>query len=225
MARRKSTIIDGNVIVTDSDSSIRTALEQAGMENLPPSIVSGGEIITASDFDRPVPANDMLINQRSIKKGALRDRLLDKEFELITRFLSEFPGKPRALEMDDNYLLIGAFPLPDSYATDHVDLLFVISGYYLVPPAGVHIPRDTPNRQQIADHLGGHLMPGTSSHLLDHIPTSSRKSVEELADHFDWVCFHYQDWTWKFNPLNLLSGDCLYKFIENVFAALAGTHK
>lgn len=55
MARRKQTIIDGEIIHVESDATIRDVLTQAGIEN-PPSVVSGGEVITASDFDRPAPA-------------------------------------------------------------------------------------------------------------------------------------------------------------------------
>ncbi|MGH8651189.1 MAG: hypothetical protein ACREUI_00435 [Burkholderiales bacterium] len=229
MARRKRTIVDvdGNVIVTDSDTTIRTALEQAGIANDVVSVVSGGEIITAEDFDRPAPAHGMLTNQTDIEKGGatLRERLLNREFDLIARFLSTFTGRKRSLELDDTYLLIRAFPLPDSYATDYVDLLFVISGYYDLPPGGLHIPSKTPNREQIVKHLGGHVQVN-SSHVLNHTPASYRKTVDQLAQlGWDWICLHHKNWSWKFNPESLLSGDCLFKFVENVFIALSGKLK
>lgn len=171
----------------------------------------------------------MLVNQRDIEKGAsLRDRLLDRGFDLITHcFLSEFPGKSRTLEMDETTLIIRAFPLPDSYTPDHVDLLFEITGYPVLPPAGVYIPATAPNRDQIAKHLNGHVMTRTPSYVLDRIPINSRKSVEQLAQQGwgSWLCLHYVQWSWRLNYHNLLRGDCLYKFIENVFAALSGGHK
>jgi len=229
MARRKRTIsVDGNNhISVDEETSIRQALTMAGFETetMPPSITSGGEIITASDYDRPVPAPTMITNQTDMVKGApLRNRLLDYEFELISHFVSEFPGKPRSIELDDNYLLIRSFPLPDSHIVDSVDLLFSISAYYAAPPPGLHIPKNTPNRDQIAKHLGGHVFTGTPSVLLNRIPQAYRKHVEQLKD-WDWICFHMKDWVWTFNPLNPLASDCLYKFVEAVLVALSGKHR
>jgi hypothetical protein len=226
MAKRRVIKVDGGSILADTGSSIRNVLEQVGMENVP-NVVSGGEIIQAADFNRPLPSHDMLINLIPIEKGAsLRDRLLDYECTLIaSHFLVEFDSKPRTLELDENSLIIRAFPLPDDYATDHVDLLFVILGYPDIPPAGVHIPSKTPNREQIREHLGGHVL-ANSTYVLNHTPERYRKYVEELAkDGWDWVCFHFHNWTWTLKPHNLLSGDCLYKYVENVFAALRGGYR
>lgn len=229
MARRKRHVtIDGNSHIIEPEASIADALRMAGFESMPPSITSGGELITVTDYSRPVPSHDMTTNQTDMVKGGgtLRERLLDSEFDLITRFLSEFPGRKRSVEMDDNHLLIRNFPLPDSYTLDHVDLLFLISAYYAAPPAGIHIPHNSPNREQIAKHLGGHLMSTTPSFVLDHTPERNREQVKKLADlGWDWVCFHFKGWEWRLNPQNLLAGDCLYKLIENVFVALAGRHK
>lgn len=230
MARRKRTVtIDGsNHISIEPDASIEEALRMAGFESMPPSITSGGELITVTDYSRPVPSHDMTTNQTDMVKGGgtLRERLLDTEFDLITSFLSEFPGRQRSLEMDDDYLLIRNSPLPDSYTLDHVDLLFLISGYYEVPPAGFFIPSKTPNREEIVKHLGGHLMSATPSFALEHIPERNREQTKKLADlQWQWVCFHFSLWTWRLNPNNLLAGDSLYKLVENVFVALAGRHK
>jgi hypothetical protein len=221
MARRKSAIIDGKIILDDTGGTIRDVLGRAGKGN-PPSVVSGGEIIPATDFNRPAPAHDMLTNLTPLEKGAaLRDRLLDQEFELIaSRFLCEFPGRERSLELDDNTLLIRAFPLPDDYNPDHIDLLLVISGYPEVPPAGIHIPSQSPLRQQIDKHLGGHV------HGRGSLPESDLGYVEGLTNYGrDWLCYSYHNRSWKLNPNTLLAGDCLYKFIENVFAALSGGHR
>jgi hypothetical protein len=226
MARRRVIKLDGGRVLTDTGRSIRSALEQAGIEN-PISVVAGGEIISSRDFDQPLPDHDMLVNLTAISKGAtLRDRLLDYECTLIaTRFLVLFDSKPRSLEMDDDRLIIRSFPLTDDYATDYVDLLFVILGYPDVPPAGVHIPSNTPNREQIRERLGGHVM-ANSHYVLDHTPERYRQYVEGLArDGWDWVCYHFHDWSWKLKPHNLLAGDCLYKYVENVYVALSGGHK
>lgn len=147
----------------------------------------------------------------------MRERLLGKELELIERrFLRQFPDR-RFMEVDDNILVFRGFPLPDDYTPDRVDLLIVTLGYPDVPPAGVHIPSNTPNRGQIADRLGGH--------VYNSVPSSLREHVEELDGRWTWICYHYSDWVWRLNPNNLLSGDCLYKYIENVFAALSGGHR
>lgn len=226
MAKRRVIRVDGGSILADTGSSIRNVLEQVGMENVP-NVVSGGEIIQAADFNRPLPSHDMLINLIPIEKGAsLRDRLLDYECTLIaTRFLVHFDSQPRTLELDEDALIIRAFPLPDDYSIDQIDLLFVICGYPDLPPAGVHIPSTTPNKEQIREHLGGHVM-ATSSYVLDHTPERYRKYVEELNKQgWDWICFHFKDWSWNLKPYNLLSGDCLFKYVENVFAALSGGYR
>lgn len=226
MAKRRVIKVDGGAILADTGSSIRTALEQAGIEN-PMSVVAGGEIITAADFDQPLPDHDMLVNLTAISKGAtLRDRLLDYECTLIaTRFLVLFDDKPRSLELDDNTLIIRSFPLPDDYSIDCLDILFAVCSYPDFPPAGLHIPSNTPNRQQIREHLGGHVM-ANSQHVLNHTPERYRQYVEGLArDGWDWVCYHFHDWSWKLKPHNLLAGDCLYKYVENVYAALSGGHR
>jgi hypothetical protein len=61
MARRKSTIIDGKIILDDTGGTIRDVLGRAGKGN-PPRVVSGGEVITRENFDRPAPAHDMITN-------------------------------------------------------------------------------------------------------------------------------------------------------------------
>src|SRR5205823_4639631 len=109
---------------------------------------------------------------------------------------------------------IGAFPLSDDYNPDHIDLLFIISGYPDVPPAGIHIPSQSPLRQQIAEHLGGHV------HGRGVFPESDLKYVVKFNKHgCDWLCYSYHNHSWKLNPNNLLAGDCLYKYVENIFAA------
>ncbi|MGI0035606.1 MAG: hypothetical protein ACRD98_07050 [Nitrososphaera sp.] len=231
MASRKRRItIDGRTIHTDSDSSIADALRDAGVENPPSRVITDGEIITPDQYNRPAPLHDMLTIQTDLVKGAtLRDRLLDRELELITHFLSDFPTRKRAIELHDPYLVIRAFPLPDSYQTDSidsVDLLMVVSSYYDLPPAGIHIPSNTPNRDQIVKHLGGHVSTGNPQLLLKQLPESSRKYVEQLpAAGWDWICLHTSNWTWKFNPFNLLEGDCLFKIVEYVFLSLSGKHR
>ena len=228
MSKRRTIIIDGGSIIADPGISIGDALERAGITNLPPSVVTGGEIITPDDFNRPAPPSGMLTNLTPISKGAaLRDRLLDQECDLIaTRFLAQFDGRTRSLELDDNALLIRAFPLPDDISPDYINLLFVICGYPDVPPAGAFFPSNTPNREQLAKRLGGHVQ-ANSTHVINHTPAGYRKYVEELSkrDWEWWICYRYEGWSWKLNPNNLLSGDCLYKFVENTFAALSGGHR
>jgi hypothetical protein len=97
MAKRHTITIDGRNYPIYSDSTIRTVLQAAGVEN-PPSVVSNGEVITPSDYDRPAPPHGMITNPTPIEKGAtLCDRLLDQEFKLIAHFLGEFPGRPRSI--------------------------------------------------------------------------------------------------------------------------------
>jgi hypothetical protein len=221
MATRRIRIDGGCEAYIYPGTSIGNALREAGLGDTV-SVTTGGEIITSADFNRPLPANDMLTNLTPLEKGAsLRDRLLDQELVLIaTRFLGEFPGRERSLELDDNSLLIRAFPFPDDYSPDYIDLLFVISGYPEVPPAGIHIPSQSPLRQQIVKHMGGHV------HGRGVFPESDFEYIKEFTDYgLDWTCFSYAKHSWKLNPTNLLAGDCLYKFIEGTFAALSGGYR
>jgi hypothetical protein len=151
--------IDGKFIYVEEGETIRDALRKGGMNQMPPSMVTGGEIIKPADYNRPVPSYDMLTNQQDIVKGgSVRDRLLDQEVELIaTRFLADFPGRERTIELDDDTLLIGSFPLSDDYSPNYTDLLFVIHFYPDAPPAGIHIPSQSPLRGQIEKHLNGHV--------------------------------------------------------------------
>lgn len=218
MARRKRTIVDGQIIEEEAPS-IQSVLDAAGIQHAS-HVLSGGEVISSSDFNRPAPSRRIITNQTNIIKGAaLRDRLLDQEFELIsTQFLGHFDGIPRSLELDDDSMVIRSFPLPDDYSPDHIDLLFVITRYYEVPPAGVHIPSDCSQINQISKHLGGHVHAS--------IPSSDVSVVNKYSNYGrHYICFQYKDLSWQLNPHRLLAGDCLYKFIENLFVALSGGFK
>ena len=228
MKKRRIKIDGGNDTDIDFGTSISEALREAGLGDRA-NVIAGGEIIPARDFNRPLPAHDMLTNLTPIEKGAsLRDRLLDQELVLIvTRFLYKFDDRERSVELDDNSLLIRSFPLPADYSPNYVDLLFVIRGYPEIPPAGVHIPLHCPNRQQIRDHLDGHVL-ANSTIVLNHTPESYRKYVEGLAKlEWEWICFHYKDWTWQHpvNPATIMQGDCLYKYVEATFAALSDGYR
>jgi hypothetical protein len=218
--------IDGNVTDIDFGTSISDALREAGLGDRA-HVIAGGEIIGPSDFNRPLPPHDMLTNLTPLVKGAsLRDRLLDQELVLIvTRFLYKFDDRERSVEIDDNSLIIRAFPLPADYSPNYIDLLFVIRGYPEVPPAGVHIPLNCPNRQRIRDRLGGHVQ-ADSTYVLSHTPESYRKYVEDLAkQEWEWICLHFKDWSWKLSPDALLAGDCLYKYVEATFSALSSGYR
>jgi hypothetical protein len=97
MATRRIKIDGGNVTDIDFDTSISDALREAGLGDRA-HVIAGGEIIRPSDFNRPLPAHDMLTIQTPLEKGAsLRDRLLDQELVLIvTRFLYKFDDRERS---------------------------------------------------------------------------------------------------------------------------------
>jgi hypothetical protein len=68
MAKRRVIKIDGGSTLADTASSIRNALNEAGITNMPASVVTGGEIIMASDFNRPAPelTEPQCINVRAV---------------------------------------------------------------------------------------------------------------------------------------------------------------
>ena len=218
MARRIITVDDRDIIVDSDNPTLDEGLRRAGKSIAKGAVVPGKGIISQKDFGKTPLPDRVYTNPTDIEKGTLRDRLINEEMDLIAkRFLATFPGKRRQIIRDDNdtYLLIANFPLPDNYDPDYVDLLIVTVGYPDVPPAGVHVPVELENLREMGRRLGGHIMPD------ENLPKSYKQHVHELERHgWRWICYHYNDWQWQLNPNNLLSGDCLFKYVESLYAVL-----
>lgn len=225
MAQRQKRVIpvDGNELVVEGDAPVTVgqALVALGKEDAS-SVVIDAEVVRPEDYGRAVPPTGLITNQVPISKGGLKAQLLEQEVRLIReRFLAEFPPPPArgvSLDPSGDVLLIENFPLPDHYRPDFSKLAIVTVGYPDVPPAGVHVPGDDARRlSKIRSALGGHVFRASE------LPSSYRDKVEELDDFgMEWVCYHYDGWAWDLDPRDLLQGDCLYKYVENVYAAISG---
>lgn len=192
------------------------------------------EIVTAEEAkERKLSEIEgIILNQTAIEKGNIKNDYLMQDLLLIKKyFMSEFPDlNMREVVIDDdlNWIKFKNFPLPDFfidgsgqkvyYQPDKEDIVLVVSEYPHDGPFGIHVKRESPNKDKIRTALGGH--------VFDQVigPTNYVEKVQELSNiGWDWVCFHYFA-TWNFNRVDLKKGDCLASYVETLFAALSGAY-
>lgn len=155
-----------------------------------------------------------------------REHFLKKEMPMITHFLSSFRFKDDRIKPsisvgpDWKFIIIKNFPLSDEYNIDHEDILIVLIDYPDIGPAGVHIREKSTNSRMIRDKIG-HVY---SYDLPGRLSSEHARYVEELPG-WNWICFHYEDWHWNFNPRNVLGGDNLDKYIQALYVHLCGAFK
>jgi hypothetical protein len=151
-----------------------------------------------------------------------RRKFLGMELPKITEFLNEFSYSNSSIKPsievgpECRWVKIKKFPLPDTFHPDYEDIAMVTAEYPDFPPGGIHVVTGSPNVHAIENLLGGHVYEDAGKwggDIGDH--------VEDLPG-WTWICFHYKDWTWNFNPGSIMAGDCLYKFIISVQANLSG---
>jgi hypothetical protein len=133
--------------------------------------------------------------------------LLQRESVLIQRrLLDQFPGPcERSVTVEPvngDYLLIRNFPLPNRYRPDHIHLLLLTADYPAQPPQGFHLPSGHPALKAIRRHLHAYEAGAAS------------------AGGWSWLCWHYAGHSWRLDARRLMDGDCLYKFVESIFAVL-----
>lgn len=159
--------------------------------------------------------------QQSLRKpSSLRDQLLLQEIDDLNDFLMEFTpctsGDRLATTMDDDpnnfVLVLQNFPLPNKYEpVDYTTMLLDISQYPQSPPNGLWLlPRTNP---ETVAYLQSYF-----SHTFEN-PGVSGEPVKKWKG-YTWICFHYRDRTWDFNPQDFRSGDNLSKYVEAFFNAL-----
>ena len=174
------------------------------------------------------------VNHLDAQDLGVKESLLKKDLILIKKyFLNEFSGvKSRGIRVGGgdkgiDWVLFKKFPLPDNftdkkgtvyeYKPDYEDILFVLSEYPKIPPFGVHIRSDSPNKRLIKKALG---------HTFNGIPYSGEryeKISNDLSEKgWSWICFHYANDTWNFNTSDIKKGDNLFSYIESLFAFLSG---
>lgn len=169
--------------------------------------------------------------QSDLVDGGIKTDLINQELYMYYHyFLSEFPyvKNSRAVIGDnEDWIELINFPLPAfttvngrriDFRTEVDNIVIITSDYPDFPPRGVHFHKNSPNLEIFQQAL--------NSHVFDGILGVSHKHKDEIKQLEDqgwmWMCFHYDDYRWNFNSRNIKSGDCLYKYIEMLFARLSG---
>lgn len=140
---------------------------------------------------------------------------------LFSRFVSS-KGKETTWEAHfDNtkvpFMEIYNFVLPDNFEPhDQENIIISLANYPDSPPNGIYIHKNSKNIRKVEEALGGHVM-STTYYAKDNF-----SSIEEQG--WRWVCFHMENSSWKYNFDNPLKGDCLYGYIQLLFAALNGNY-
>lgn len=122
-------------------------------------------------------------------------------------------GIESSVEIDpvnSEYIWIKNFPLPKRRifgSHPYINMAVDIIGYPHHPPAGVHLPREDQNTPKVRDALGGHILD------YDAVPY---KEVAEFDQRWVWVCYHYDDWSWDFNPRDLSDGDSIASYLMSL---------
>ena len=196
------------------------------------------EVITREDAERKRIREYISVstNQQDIVRGSVKSDLLLQDLKLFHKyFLSDFDGIQTTIDLcgddpdnDPDYILISKFPLPDqllnsnrsgSIQRDWEDVIVVITDYPEYGPFGIHVRDNSPNKELIESALEGHQFDNPIGHP-DSDYKESVKDLEKLG--WIWICFHYRDSAWHINHKDLKMGDCLAKYLENLYAALCG---
>ncbi len=154
-----------------------------------------------------------------------RSYYLQREIPLIAGFLKDFrfadPGIRPSIEVGNDrwqWLRLVNFPLSDDYRPDHENIVIVVFDYPEFGPAGIHVARNSSNKARMQQVMRGHMF------NYAQLPPQYLQYVEEVPNH-DWICFHYANWRWNFNPRNIMAGDNLVKYIEALYANLTGGYR
>ncbi|SDI84549.1 hypothetical protein [Propionivibrio dicarboxylicus] len=141
--------------------------------------------------------------------------LLQQEATFVQRFLDDFEeptnGQQRVAKVGENGELIYVrnFPLPDGFEPDYIDLLVLLDDFPARPPIGVYVL----HRQNGA--------------LIEQI-SNRFNAFRERAFHnatpipnFTWICYHYENNSWRYHPEDPARGDNTAKFLAGFFAEMS----
>lgn len=182
-----------------------------------------------------IDSNRLNLNQQDIVRGANIERYLQEESKLMKRFFFDsFEDHSCTMQVEEDNgawsVYFENFPLPDdlntgatkiAYEPDKENILILLDGYPFHPPHGIFIRRDSKNRPKIESALQGHMY----SKVIGAEQVSSTDVDLLNSKGWDWFCFHYEDNRWNFNTETLEHGDCLAKYIENLYAAFEGAYR
>jgi hypothetical protein len=149
-----------------------------------------------------------------------RKKYIDMELPHICDFLDKFQfstaGIESVISIDSDYVKMGIknFPLPDEYRPDYEDIAIIIAEYPNSPPTGIYVKDISLNISKIKEKMN-------YSHVYDRAKYENYSFVYDVPG-WTWICFHYENHSWKFNFSDFRSGDNLTKFIKGVYANLSG---
>lgn len=132
----------------------------------------------------------------------------------VQQWLNSFSDSrsgPRSAKLGQSgeYLIVQRLPLPDRYRPDEIDTLLLIDQYPIRPPIGLYLLNAGNDAmvRQLQDRFRA--FRDAAFHEAPSIPG------------YTWVCYAYQDNTWRFNSREPNRGDNVAKFLNNFYAALA----
>ena len=144
---------------------------------------------------------------------ALRNlAMLQHEVRVMQHWLDGFyPGPSQrtrfaALGRTGEYIVIHALPLPDGYEPDEIDALLLVDNFPSLPPIGLYVLNAC--NEEIVRQLRRQF--NAFQNQAFHAAPSIRG--------YTWICYHYADNRWHYNPANPARGDNLAKFLASFFA-------
>lgn len=203
-------------------------------------------VVLTPETARDTPAaeyRNVVMNQSGIDKGGIKGDLLQQDLQL-TQLWAEQLSNPVNLQIQIHnpqvstgtlhelantaaYIVIRNFPMPPKSGTrsskpypQSVEPLIVITEKYPdLPPHGVWVQEDSPNFKRLKKTFKDH-------HFSHAIGDPSRLVLDQLTKfRFRWICYHFREYRWQFNPKNLADGDSLFSFLASFHAAAGGAWK
>lgn len=106
------------------------------------------------------------------------------------------------------YAVVKAFPLPDGYRPDQLDILVRLHNFPSLPPIGLYLL----NR-------GNESLVRQISSRFNAFADAAFHDAEPIPG-MTLVCYHYAGNGWRYNAANPASGDNLAKFLASFYSEL-----
>jgi|GEM_PF-1436240 len=191
------------------------------------------EVVPKHSFDDTDLRNVTKVTpmQSDLVDGGVKSDLITQDMALYHRyFLSGFPTVRNSQAMigdNDDWIKLVNFPLPEFamidgerhyYQTETDNIVIITADYPDFPPKGVHFHEKSPNINMFEKVLNSHIYNGVRG-----VSGEYKRDISQLENMgWRWMCFHHEDYRWNFNRSDIKAGDGLYKYIEMLFARLAG---